>query len=45
MTNEMHIVLLESRKQLLMTRDPVANCNICRKIDRKIRKLREENNA
>ena len=42
MTKETHILLLETRKRLIMTRDPVANFNISRKIDRKLRKLRNE---
>ena len=42
MSKETCILLLETRKRLIMTRDPVANFNICRKIDRKLRKLRNE---
>lgn len=33
------IEMLERRKALLMERDPVANANIVRKIDRRIRAL------
>ena len=33
------IQMLKTRKNLLMERDPVANANIVRKIDREIRKL------
>ena len=39
---EKKILQLESRKALLMTRNPVANLNICKKIDRQLRKLRNE---
>ncbi len=42
MTPEKQIIKLEARKNLIMTRDPVANVNICRKIDRKLRKLRNK---
>lgn len=42
MSKETRILMLEVRKRLIMTRDPVANFNICRKIDRQLRKLRNE---
>ena len=38
MTNEIKIALLTARKNLLNARDPVANANLVRKIERQIRK-------
>jgi len=42
MSKEARIKILEARKQLIMTRNPVENLNISKKIDRKLRKLRNE---
>ena len=42
MSKETKILVLETRKQLLLTRDPVGNLNISKKIDRKLRKLKGE---
>lgn len=42
MTNEMKIVALTARKNLLAARDAMGNANLIRKIDRKIRKLSEQ---
>ncbi len=42
MPTEVKIMMLENRKKLIMTRDPAANINIASKIDRKLRKLRNE---
>lgn len=39
MSNETRINMLKYRKNLLSQRDPVANANIIRKIDRQLRKL------
>lgn len=39
MSNEDRIKTLESRKRILIQRDPVRNGNIIHKIDREIRKL------
>lgn len=38
-SNEVRKSLLEARKNLLAQRDPVANANIIKKIDRQIKKL------
>ena len=38
-SNEVRKNLLEARKNLLAQRDPVANANIIKKIDRQIKKL------
>ena len=38
-SNEVRKNLLETRKNLLAQRDPVANANIIKKIDRQIKKL------
>ena len=38
MTNETKIALLTARKNLLLSRDPVTNANLVRKIERQIRK-------
>lgn len=42
MSKETRILMLEVRKRLIMTRNPVENLNICRKIDRQLRKLRNK---
>ena len=42
MSNELKIKMLIARKNLLNARDPVANINIIRKLDRQIRKLKED---
>lgn len=38
-SNDVRKSLLEARKNLLTQRDPVANANIIKKIDRQIKKL------
>lgn len=38
-SNDVRKKLLEARKNLLAQRDPVANANIIKKIDRQIKKL------
>lgn len=38
MTNETKVAILTARKNLLNARNPTANANIIRKIDRQIRK-------
>lgn len=38
-SNDVRKNLLEARKNLLTQRDPVANANIIKKIDRQIKKL------
>ena len=38
-SNDVRKSLLEARKHLLAQRDPVANANIIKKIDRQIKKL------
>lgn len=38
-SNDVRKNLLEARKRLLTQRDPVANANIIKKIDRQIKKL------
>ena len=38
MTNETKVAQLTARKNLLLARDPIANANIVRKIERQIRK-------
>ena len=38
MTNETKVMQLTARKNLLLSRDPVANANLVRKIERQIRK-------
>ena len=38
-SNDVRKNLLEARKNLLSQRDPVANANIIKKIDRQIKKL------
>lgn len=38
-SNDVRKNLLEARKSLLAQRDPVANANIIKKIDRQIKKL------
>lgn len=40
MNTELKIKMLETRKNLLNSRDPVANANIINKINRQIRKLK-----
>ena len=42
MPTEVQIMMLENRKKLIMTRNPAVNINIAHKIDRKLRKLRNE---
>ena len=42
MTNEMKIITLTARKNLLAARDAMGNANLIHKIDRKIRKLGEQ---
>lgn len=39
MEKNVRIEMLEQRKNLLLARDPVANANIVRKIERELRKL------
>ena len=38
MTNEAKVAQLTARKNLLLARDPIANVNLVRKIERQIRK-------
>lgn len=38
MSNELKVMQLTARKNLLLSRDPVANANLVRKIERQIRK-------
>lgn len=42
MTNEVKVVQLTARKNLLNSRDPQGNLNLIRKIDRLIRKYSKE---
>lgn len=39
MTSETKVAALTARKNLLLSRDPVANANLVRKIERQIRKF------
>jgi hypothetical protein len=39
MEKNVRIEMLKQRKNLLLARDPVANANIVRKIERELRKL------
>lgn len=39
MSNETRLLGLKARKDILLSRDPVGNANIIRKIDRQINKL------
>ena len=45
MNNTVKIAMLKARKNLLMTRDPVANANIAKKIERRIRSLEARDEA
>ena len=38
MSNELKVMQLTARKNLLLSRDPVGNVNLIRKIERQIRK-------
>lgn len=38
MSNELKVMQLTARKNLLLSRDPVVNANLVRKIERQIRK-------
>ncbi len=40
-SKELSILMMRNRQHLLMSRDPVANEKIAKKLERKIRKLKE----